>query len=161
MRTIVIAALLLAGCGGSPDAVEGDNVALSPEALLPPTTPTSLAGVDFGKPVRAFGTEPYWALDITPGAIRFEDFAVKDGVAVDWAPRAPKIAGTSAVIETRTPTGEAVTILLTGESCLEVGDEASRLPLTARVKIGDRTLTGCAGERLSEPEASETDNKSL
>ena len=162
MRAIVIAALLLAGCGGSkPAAVEADNITLSPEVLLPPTTPTSLAGVDFGKPVRAFGTEPYWSLDITPDKISFEDLSVGDGVTSEWPHRAPKVAGTVAVIETRTPKGEAVTITLRGESCLEVGGEASRLPLTATVKIGERTLIGCAGERLSEPATDAADNEAF
>jgi len=148
VRAIVIAALLLAGCGASDSADPVENVALSPEALLPPTTPTSLAGVDFDKPVRAFGTEPFWALDIAPDRIRFEEYSV-EGSATDWAVRRPKVAGTVAVIETETPKGEAVTITLRGESCLEVGAEDSRLPLTATVKIGARTLTGCAGENLA------------
>lgn len=159
MRATVIAILLLAGCGSSePATVEADNVALSPEVLLPPTTATSLAGVDFRKPVRAFGTEPYWSMDISPETIRFEDLSVDDGAPANWAPHAPKIAGTAAVIETRTPKGEPVTITLMGESCLEVGGEANTLPLKASVKIGERTLTGCAGEKLPPPGSPEAEN---
>lgn len=151
--------MLLAGCGGSdlgPD--QGENIVLGPEALQPKSTATSLGGVDFTKPVRAFGTEPFWALDIAPGKIRFEDFQIKDGEAVDLAPHAPMVSGNVAVIETRAPDGEAVTITLSGESCLEVGTESNILPLKASVKIGARTLTGCAGQKLPDPGSPEALN---
>lgn len=158
MRAVLITMLLaLASCGSSEPA-EPDNITLSPEALLPRSTPTSLAGVDFTKPVRAFGTEPYWSLDITPELLRFEDYAAEDDKPVDWAPRAPKVAGNRAVLETRTPSGEAVTITFTGGNCLEVGGEGSALPLSVSVRIGTRTLTGCAGERLGPTPRPETDN---
>ena len=160
MRAVSIALLLmLAGCGGSESALsQGENVALAPEALQQKPTATGVAGVDFGKPVRAFGTEPYWALDITPEKIRFEDFGVEDSAAVDWAPAKPKVTGIVAVIETRTKAGDPVTVTLSGESCLEVGGEANTLPLKAVVKIGSRTLTGCAGERLPDPGTPEAAN---
>ncbi len=160
MRAVSIVLLLMvAGCGGSESAQsQAENVALAPEALQQKPTATSIAGVDFGKPVRAFGTEPYWALDIAPGKIRFEDFSIDDGAAVDWAPAAAKVTGTVAVIQTKTKVGEPVTITLAGESCLEVGGEANALPLKATVKIGARTLTGCAGERLPDPGSPQAGN---
>lgn len=153
MRAFVIAPLLLlAGCGGSDKTRStGGNVTLDPAALQLKPTATSVAGVDFTKAVRAFGTEPYWALDITPGKIRFEDFGMKDGEAVDWSAHPPKVTGTVAVIEARTPAGEVAIITLRGESCLEVGEEEDALPLKAEVRIGARTLTGCAGQNMVRP----------
>jgi len=158
MRAVLIIMLLaLAGCG-APDAPEPENIALSPEVLLPASTPTSLAGVDFTKPVRALGTEPYWALDIAPDVLRFEDYAAEGDKAVQWTPQAPKVAGNRAVIETRTPGGELVRIVFTGGSCLEIGGEGSALPLKAVVTIGPRTLTGCAGEKLGAAAPPPADN---
>lgn len=162
MRAISIAMvpmLLLGGCGGSDEAArQGENVTLDPAVLLPKPTATSLAGVDFGKRVEAFGTEPYWLLGIEPGKIEFEDYGARDGAKTIWSVQAPKIAGTVAVIETRTAKGEAVTITLSGESCLEVGGEKQTLPLRAVVKIGARTLRGCAGQKLGGARAEEADN---
>jgi len=153
MRHLVIGlSLLLAACGGSESGGrEAENVALDPAVLLPKSTATSVAGVDLTRAVRAFGIEPYWALDIAPERIRFEDLGVKHGKPVDWAPRPAKVDGIAAVIETQTPEGEAATITLTGGSCLELGGEGSTLPLKAVVRIGARTLRGCAGQNLVRP----------
>ncbi|RYY26871.1 MAG: hypothetical protein EOP62_08920 [Sphingomonadales bacterium] len=159
MRAIAIASLiLLAGCGDSGAPVSGENIALDPQLLQQKPTATSIAGVDFGKRVEAFGTEPYWLLALEPGKIEFEDFGIKDGVKSEWPAQAPTITGNVATIETRTATGEAVTITLAGESCLEVGEEDNTLPLKATVKIGARTLTGCAGQKLGGAAAADSDN---
>lgn len=150
MRVSVVMLLtLLAGCGGSDDGGEAANVALDPAVLVPKSTATSVAGVDLTKPVRAFGTEPYWTIDIAPGRIRFEDLDVKHGEPVEWTPQPAKVTGIVATIETRTSKGEVATIMLSGESCLEVGGEGSTLPLKAVVRIAARTLTGCAGQNLA------------
>jgi len=149
MRAVLPILLLLAGCGGADDAREAENVALDPAVLVPKSTATSVAGVDLTQAVRAFGTEPYWTLDIAPRQIRFEDLDIKHGKPVEWAPRPAKIEGITATIATLTPGGEAVTITLRGESCLDVGGEGSALPLKAVVRIGERTLTGCAGQNLA------------
>ncbi|RYD61485.1 MAG: hypothetical protein EOP58_14750, partial [Sphingomonadales bacterium] len=108
MRFIATATLLLlAGCGNPAEEArkQGENVAFDPAVLQQKPTATSIAGVDFGKPVNAMGTEPYWLLEITPENIRFEDFSVEDGVKSTWPAQAPKVTGNNAVIETRTPKG--------------------------------------------------------
>lgn len=161
MRFVMVATvLLLSGCGNAAEEArkQGENVVFDPTVTQLKPTATSLAGVDFGKRVEAFGTEPYWQLVLEPGKIEFEDFSVEDGVKTAWAAVAPQVSGNSAVIETKTPKGEAVTITLTGESCLEVGEEEDSLPLAAVVKIGTRTLTGCAGQKLTGQEGAEADN---
>jgi uncharacterized membrane protein len=157
MRAVSLILLLLAGCGGSESVtVPAANVAA--KADVQPPAPVSLAGVDFAGPVHTFGTEPYWALDISPERIRFQDFSIDDGEPDYWAPAVAKAASNGVVIETRTPAGEAATISFTGESCLEVGEEENRQPLTAVVKIGTRTLTGCAGQKEPEPVLSKAGN---
>ncbi|HEX8301886.1 hypothetical protein [Sphingomonas sp.] len=162
MRHIATATMLmlLASCGESAKEAEkrGENAALDPQVLQQKPTSTSVAGVDFGKRVEAFGTEPYWLLGVEPGKIEFEDFSIEDGVKTVWPAAAPKVTGNVAAIETRTPQGEAVTITLTGESCLEVGGEENTLPLKAQVKIGARILRGCAGQKLPDPGSPEAQN---
>ena len=162
MRLLATATMLtlLAGCGGSDKEAEkqGQNVAFDPAVLQQKPTATSVAGVDFGKAVNAMGTEPYWLLEMTSEKIQFEDYSIEDGVKTVWPAAAPKVTRNVAIFETKTPTGEAVTITLTGESCLEVGEEANSLPLKAMVKIGERTLMGCAGEKRVGAAGAESDN---
>ncbi|RYD56564.1 MAG: hypothetical protein EOP60_05005 [Sphingomonadales bacterium] len=157
MRTIsLIGLLMLAGCTAPMAANQASNVtenAVAADATIPAPTPApagKLAGVDFAKPVSAFGTEPYWEVEIEPGRLQFTDYSVAEGTKEEWALAAPAFAGNTAVIQTKTKAGVAVTITLTGESCLEVGEEDNRVPLTATVKIGDRTLMGCAGPKRDD-----------
>lgn len=171
MRILALAGLsMLAACtapggGGNQtgnlavDQSANASANISAPAAAAPTPEVSiasakLAGVDFGKPVQAYGTEPYWGLQITPGKLRFSDNSVGDGIEENWAPAVPVVSGKTAVIRTKTPAGLAVTITLSAESCLEVGEEDNREPLTAAIKIGDRTLMGCAGpDRGNAPAA--------
>lgn len=160
MRAIsLISLLILAGCTAPMAANQAANVtdnSVAAIALAPTPTPApagKLAGVDFAKPVTAFGTEPFWNVEIEPGRLQFTDYSVGEGVKEDWAVAAPVFAGNTAVIQTKTKAGAAVTITLTGESCLEVGEEDNRVPLTAMVKIGDRTLMGCAGPKRDDAPA--------
>ena len=137
MRSLLITglALALAGCGG------GEEVANN--SAMPTPTPTPgpmLGGVDLDKPIRATGSAPYWAIYIAPGTIAFADAPAAS--PRDFYPISPKLAGDIARFETQTPEAEPVTITLTARACA-VGEEA--LPLNAEVRIGSRTLKGCAG----------------
>ena len=128
-------ALTLAACGG------GEDVANNSAVPTPTPTPgPMLGGVDLDKPSRATGSAPYWAIYIAPGTIAFAD--APKASPTDFYPISPKLAGDTARFETQTPKGEPVTITLTAKAC-QAGKET--LPLTAEVRIGDRTLRGCAG----------------
>lgn len=128
-------ALALAGCGG------GEEVANNSAAPTPTPTPgPMLGGVDLDKPIRATGSAPYWAIYIAPGTIAFADAPAAS--PKDFYPISPKLAGDTARFETQTPDAEPVTITLTAKACV-AGKET--LPLGAEVRIGGRTLKGCAG----------------
>jgi uncharacterized membrane protein len=127
--------LALAGCGGE----EPGNNSTAP--AIKPVPKPMLGKVDLNKPVRASGTGPYWAIHIAPGTIAYSDTPEMTDLT-DFYPVSPKLADGRAVFETKTPEAEAVTIILTAQACT-AGKQA--LPLTAEVRIGGRTLRGCAG----------------
>ena len=128
-------ALALAGCGG------GEEVANNSAGPTPTPTPgPMLGGVDLDKPIRATGSAPYWAIYIAPGTIAFADAPAVS--PTDFYPISPKLAGDTARFETQTPEAEPVTITLIARACT-AGKET--LPLDAEVRIGSRTLRGCAG----------------
>lgn len=137
MRHWVIAglALALAGCG------DGEEVANTSPAPTPSPTPgPMLGGVDLNKPIRASGDAPRWTIYIAPGTIAFTEGAAAS--PTDFYPTSPKLAGGKALVETRTPEGETVTITLSEEACAA---GKTQLPLTAEARIGPRMLKGCAG----------------
>lgn len=136
MRRLLTAGLVLAltGCGG------GEEVANNTAAPSPTPTPApNLGGVDLNRPVLASVAAPYWVLYVAPGTIAFADAA--DAPSTDFYPVSPTLAGDTARFDTQTPRGAPVTIILTATTCW-VGK--AQLPLTAEVRIGARTLRGCA-----------------
>ncbi|MBU1323915.1 MAG: hypothetical protein KJ676_01595 [Alphaproteobacteria bacterium] len=137
MRLILpsLAALALAACGESAPA---------PSTPAPPPSPT-LGGVDLGQPVRALGTEPFWAVDIGPDGIAYEGVDIPREVA----PRGDvELMGTLAVFTGATDTGRTITVTLIDTDCSD-GMSDRLYPLTARVEIGDKTLQGCAASRAA------------
>ena len=123
--------LLLAACSPSP----GD-----PEAPPIDVSPATLAGVDLGRPIRALGNEPFWAVTIKPegivysGVDRHEQTADNPGALLQ---------GTTARYEATTGTGKPLTVALIATTCSD-GMSDRTYPLTAVVKVDGETLTGCA-----------------
>ncbi|NIJ20646.1 putative membrane protein [Sphingomonas naasensis] len=137
MRRLLISALALAlaGCGG--EEVANNSATPTPS----PTPGPMLGGVELNKPIRASGTTPHWAIYIAPGTITYAD--APGAAPRDLYPASPRLMGGAALVETRTPEGDAVTITLTAAAC---GTGKAPLPLTAEVRIGSRVLKGCAGQ---------------
>ena len=117
--------------------------ACSQPAEAPPPAkaePRALAGVDLDQPVRALGTEPFWAVEITPqtliysGVDRSEQKAANPG---------PTLQGTVATWKARTEAGADLAVTLTATDCSD-GMSDRTYPLTAKVEIAGETLTGCA-----------------
>lgn len=115
-----------------------------PEEIPAPTPvpePTSvLAGVDLSQPVRALGTEPFWGVELTgtemvySGVDRPEQRAPQPKAAIQ---------GTTVTFEGTTAGGAAISVMLAATECSD-GMSDRTYPLSAIVKIGDETLTGCA-----------------
>lgn len=157
MRAILIGVsmLALAGCTASEPANSAQN-GTAANASAPAFKPwPKLGGVDLGEPIRAAGTEPYWTLDLAPGDMLFTDHSVDSPAPVPFFAVMPKVEGAKAVYATKNEDGAAVVLTLTLEKCLDVGEEKNSQPLTATLRIGGRTLMGCAGPK---PEDEPADN---
>jgi uncharacterized membrane protein len=127
-----VSALVLAACSPEPAAP-------APKASPPEPAPV-LGGVDLGQPLRALGTEPFWGVDLTgtelvyAGADRPEQRAPQP---------APMVQGTTATYEAKTGAGATISVMLAATECSD-GMSDRVYPLSAIVRIGDETLTGCA-----------------
>ena len=103
-------------------------------------TPGIVGGVDLASPVRALGTEPFWSVEITPSTLTYTDVeqnvrtAANAGVVVQ---------GTTAVITSQTADGTPFVVTLITTECSD-GMSDRTYPLTARVELGELTLSGCA-----------------
>jgi uncharacterized membrane protein len=136
MRTIVLAAvsaLALAACG---DRANETEVA----ATSAPAAPAAvLAGVDLNQPLRAMGTEPFWSVELNGSEMIY---TTPEPAELRAPQPAPVMQGTIAIYESAVQSQE-FKVTLTATECSD-GMSDRAYPLTAIVKIGDRTLTGCA-----------------
>jgi uncharacterized membrane protein len=155
MRILMLAAVLaLGGCGPKPA-----------EKPVPTPTPTPkpvkmLGSIDLNKAVRAFGVEPGWSLDVAPGDMSFTDFSGDKTEPQPFFPTSPVVTGDHANWTTKNVAGEAVVLTLTVKECLEAGEPEDSQPLTAELRIGVKTLHGCAGAKPAEfaPAENASDN---
>jgi len=128
---VLLSALVLTACGeaGAPA-----------DPAPAPAPAVVLGGVDLGQPVRALGTEPFWGVTLS------EEGLVYEGVdrPREGAPRGEvELVGTLAVFSGETDKGRTIEVTLIDTDCSD-GMSDRLYPLTARVRIGEETLTGCA-----------------
>jgi len=96
--------------------------------------------VDLARPVRALGTEPFWGVELTGTEIVYAGVDRPE----QRAPQSPPVVqGTTASFEAETTTGTPISIMLAATECSD-GMSDRTYPLSAIVRIGDETLTGCA-----------------
>lgn len=132
MRSLIlIAPLALLACSREP--------AETPEAAEPAAPAAVLAGVDLTEPVRALGTEPFWSVEMTGSEMIYTGVDRPERRA---AQPSPVVQGTMAAFEAATPEGP-LSVTLTATECSD-GMSDRTYPLTAIVKVGEETLTGCA-----------------
>ncbi|MDI1327995.1 MAG: hypothetical protein PSV23_14485 [Brevundimonas sp.] len=146
MRLIALAAasvLALSACsqGGEPEA--------APPAAEPAPT---LAGVDLTKPLRALGTEPFWSVELTGTELVYTSPEPPEHRATQ--PR-PVVQGTTATWESKTAAGTAFSITLVATECSD-GMSDRTYPLTAMVRIGETSLSGCAASAAAIMSAGES-----
>ena len=132
-RTLTaLAVLTLAACSPPAETPKEPDPAPQPSPVL--------AGVDLTRPLRAVGTEPFWAVELTgsemvySGADRPEERAPQGQ---------PTMQGTMAIWEATTGAGNPLKVTLMATDCSD-GMSDRTWPLTAMVQIGDETLMGCA-----------------
>ena len=133
MRALALLAplLVLTACS------QGEEPAPAPEAA---EAAAILGDVNLNEPLRALGTEPFWAVNIDEaglvysGVDRPEERAPNDG---------PQLAGTTAMWSGQTDQGRAISVTVIETACSD-GMSDRIYPLTARVEIGEEVLNGCA-----------------
>lgn len=132
--TALAAAAVLAACSPGAEAPQ------PPEAEAPAAAPPTLAGVDLTQPIRALGTEPFWAVELTGSELVYSGVDRPEQRAPQGQ---PKLQGTMAIWEGTTGAGNPLSVTLTATDCSD-GMSDRTYPLTAMVRIGDETLMGCA-----------------
>lgn len=164
MKIAMVAALLaplaLAGCGGGSMTVNAaDNAAEANAALPEPVnaaeppanavaaspTPggTMLGSVDLTKPISGSGSEPFWGIDISAGAIVYTDASVEAPQPESFAPTVPVVSADSAIYSTTRADGSPVVVTLTTAACIAPSGKST--PLTVTIQTPGGTRTGCAG----------------
>ena len=106
----------------------------------PPPAAVVLNGVDLSQPLRALGTEPFWAVAINPDALVYSGVDRPEQRAPNSG---PQVIGTTAVYAGTTDAGQPIEVTLMATDCSD-GMSDRTYPLTARVVIGTETLSGCA-----------------
>lgn len=131
---LIAAAALLSACGKSEDATPS---ALEPPADAPAPAPvvTPAPATDVSRPINALGTEPFWALKIRPEGLNFSEPQKPE---MNVKNPGPKITGETAVWS-----GQGVEATLTAGVCQDGMSDRS-YPFKAVVKVGGKTLNGCA-----------------
>ena len=135
MRAYVLtalAALTLAACSPSTEGPETPEPEPAPAPML--------AGVDLTRPLRALGTEPFWAVELTGAELVYSGVDRPEQRAPQGQ---PTMQGTMAIWEATTGAGEPLKVTLMATDCSD-GMSDRTWPLTAMVQIGDETLMGCA-----------------
>ena len=109
----------------------------------PAVEPRILAGVDLDQPLRVLGTEPFWVVEIAPTGLTYSGVDRPEQKAANPG---PALQGTVAVWTAETATKTPLVVTLSATDCSD-GMSDRTYPLTARVEIGDDTLTGCAASK--------------
>ncbi|MNH55789.1 hypothetical protein D3C73_75320 [compost metagenome] len=112
----------------------------------------TLAKVDLDQPLRVLGTEPFWAVEITPAGLTYSGV---DRPELKAANPGPALQGTVAVWTTETEAKVPLVVTLMATDCSD-GMSDRTYPLTARVEVGDESLTGCAASISAIEKAGES-----
>ena len=127
-----LAVLTLAACSPPAETPKEPDPAPQPSPVL--------AGVDLTRPLRAVGTEPFWAVELTGSEMVYSGADRPEQRAPQGQ---PTMQGTMAIWEATTGAGQPLKVTLTATDCSD-GMSDRTYPLTAMVKIGEETLMGCA-----------------
>ena len=147
MRKAALTGMLaLAGCQQPSDAPQPvpskPAQAVSPSAIPAPSPepkPRAITAPVPQKHFQATGTEPFWAVEVLPGALRYAAPEQPDGIT--FAATASSLG--SGYRYAGTMAGAPVTLAITPGTCSD-GMSDRVYAYTAALTIDDRVMRGCA-----------------
>ena len=122
------------------------------KAPAAPAEARTLAKVDLDQPLRVLGTEPFWAVEITPAGLTYSGVDRPEQKAANPG---PILQGTVATWTTETEAGNKLSVTVMATDCSD-GMSDRTYPLTAKVEIGGESLTGCAASSAAIAAAGES-----
>lgn len=122
------------------------------KAPAAPAEARTLAKVDLDQPLRVLGTEPFWAVEITPSGLTYSGVDRPEQKAANPG---PILQGTVATWTTETEAGNKLSVTVMSTDCSD-GMSDRTYPLTAKVEIGGESLTGCAASSAAIAAAGES-----
>lgn len=152
MRLILLAAasaLALTACKPAADAGKAGD---PPPAPPPPAAAAGdpvLNNIDLTQDLRAVGTEPFWAVEMTKDGLTFSGPDRPNSTAPNTGPVMNE--GEASWTGT-TADGKALKVTLTAGPCSD-GMSDREYPLNAKVELDSEKFTGCAATvlQLSQP----------
>ncbi len=142
MRILIATAavLVLSACEQAAEPASAPAPS-EPAAPSTPATPTSeLNGVDLTKDIRAVGTEPFWATEITAAELKFTGADLPERIGRN---NGPIVEDAQAMWTSAAADGAMMSVTLTPGPCSD-GMSDRTYPLKAEVRIGPQTYSGCA-----------------
>jgi uncharacterized membrane protein len=134
----IILTVLNAGCGAESSRQSADSSA--PAVPFDSTTVAIMA-----EPLRALGTEPFWALDVDSNGLRF--ITPDDTSGIRFAPIVPTVVSDT-VVWSGQAEGMAIEVRVWTSKCSD-GMSDREYPYASRVAIGGIAYRGCATRRKS------------
>lgn len=147
MRSAVLLGVaLLAGCNKEPPPDAAVTMPTSEAGLPSPMPdPSDTAKPENSRPatttlhLRAFGNEPFWAIDIAPGQLRYSSPELPDGKPF----KASSTPDGKGVRYSGTLDGKAISLLIEPGTCSD-GMSDTVHKWTAALTIDGKTEQGCA-----------------
>lgn len=140
MRLPLIAAAAVLALAACKPAGEAAAPAETPPAPAPEPIEAKLNGINLTEDLRAVGTEPFWAVEMTRAELKF---SAPDHPGATAPNAGPAMTVGQADWSATTADGVALKITITGADCSD-GMSDRTYPLTAKVQLGDATYNGCA-----------------
>ena len=103
--------------------------------------PATAASIDLSKNIQAKGAKPDWTLKVA-GGTQFTLTRPGKPAVLGTAPGAA-ISGSGVNWQAKAVDGRAMNVSLQHVACTLVG---LQYPMTAKVRLGEETLSGCAGQ---------------
>ena len=152
MRLILVAAaaaLALTACNPAPGGSEPPAEPAPPTDPAPPAEPQKpeINGIDLTEDLRAVGTEPFWAMEITDAGFKFSGVDIPEQTAPATG---PAMAGAEATWSGTSADNVAMKVVLTSGPCSD-GMSDLKYPMTAEVTLLNETLKGCAAKTAELP----------